>query len=1332
MLQFPVYYENIMNAIILRNLVFLFFIFRADFALAQLYAGFSSDRTVGCGMIGINLSDQSTGNPNSWQWNFGDGGTSILQNPSHNYLTPGTYTISLTVSNGVDSDTETKNSYINVFTLPVADFTQSDSSGCAPLSIKFSDASFSATSTIISWLWNFGDGHTSTLKNPVHIYSVPGTYTVTLYASDQKCSGTKIKSGLIKVLDSLSSVFTLNSNYSCIVPFDASFNNTSTVGADFSYLWNFGDGSPSSSDINPMPHTYTSFGTYSISLIVTNPAGCADTAIQLLSLAPFSSAFSADDSLGCASDSFTFSSINSTPTSFQWTFPGGLPVSSSSSNPTVIYNSPGSYDVTLVASNSQGCSEIFTVEDYIRVFPQPGVSFTANDSASCSTPFSVNFEAKAPGASSLVWSFAGGLPLNSTDENPTVTYSTNGKYSVSLSVIDTNGCMSTSFVNDFIQIALPLAAFAASPVNGCFPLIVNFTDTSSSNPSVTQWEWNFGDPASEANTSFLQNPMHIYNDTGIYDIQLIITNSDGCTDTIFKNDRIKAGMKGTADFSPKNISGCHPLTVEFTNLSSAFCNSWKWTFSNGQTTYSSSAFNPTKTFMDTGFFDVRLIASHNGCSDTVIVNDAVFVKPAKPIIDIDDRVLCEDEVPYEFTLENKSIAAEKWTWKFGDGSPDVMGSGLQSQPQSHTYQSPGIYSIWLVVENFTTGCIDSLSASVGISDINVDFVTDTIAGCQPLEISFKDSSLTNSSLMSLSWKFGDGANTPDGMGSVGIPVTVTNTTGTFSKPKHRYTDHGSYDVSLIIVDSLLCSDTLLVHNLIEIKPLPIAKFSSDTTSGCVPLAINFTDNSFSTTPVQSWFWDFGNGNTDSLRDPVDTFSQRGLYSVKLIVTDSFNCKDDIVIINYINASLPHPDFIVETDSICNNEYSVLTNTSTPDSDLTFIWDFGDNSSPDTSKNPVHTFAVNSGSSTILNVSLMAKDYNGCISTIKKPIFISIPEAGINFVGQNGSCPPFDALFLDSSSGEIESWYWNFGDGSPEVSNMDNKVGHTYENPGYFDLSVVVIDILGCKDTLKKDSMIYVSGPGGDFAFSVDTMRCYSEVNFVANAHGASSLSWDFRDGLTGIGNNIMHRYKTPGIYVPVLILKDSNNCEVVVTGDSLVISTSTISALVEPNKNNIFPENNIIFKGSSTSSVPVVLWEWDFGDKDVLISPSVYAPLHQYDAPGNYPVVLKITDADSCSAIFDTLITIIQGIVIPTVFTPDGDGINDNFTVRQNGFKEHYIVIFNRYGEMIFENRAPEINWEGKNFSGTEVAPGTYFYVLQSTDPEGEVYENKSHLTLIR
>jgi PKD repeat protein len=158
---------------------------------------FTGSPTSGLAPLAVSFTDTSTNSPTSWSWDFGDGSHASSQNPTHTYTQPGTYTVSLTVTNDFGSGTRSKVGYVTVTSnAPVADFTATPSSGFAPLAVSFTDTS---TNSPTSWSWDFGDGTTSTAQNPSHTYTVAGNYTVRLTVANS--GGTSSKTATITVRD---------------------------------------------------------------------------------------------------------------------------------------------------------------------------------------------------------------------------------------------------------------------------------------------------------------------------------------------------------------------------------------------------------------------------------------------------------------------------------------------------------------------------------------------------------------------------------------------------------------------------------------------------------------------------------------------------------------------------------------------------------------------------------------------------------------------------------------------------------------------------------------------------------------------------------------------------------------------------------------------------------------------------------------------------------------------------------------------------------------------------------------------------------------------------
>ena len=234
-------------------------------------ASFTAGPTNGVAPLIVAFTDTSTGTPTIWAWTFGDSGTSTSQNPSHTYTAPGTYTVRLIASNAGGSSTNTQVNLITALTPPpVASFTASPTNGVAPLTVNFTDTSSNSPT---SWAWAFGDTGTSTAQDPSHTYTTPGTYTVTLIASNAGGSSTNTRVNLITALTPPPIAGFTATPTTGMEPLLVTFTDTSS-GSITDRFWMFGDGNTLDTGTNSVTDTYTA-GVYTVTLIVSGPGGAS-------------------------------------------------------------------------------------------------------------------------------------------------------------------------------------------------------------------------------------------------------------------------------------------------------------------------------------------------------------------------------------------------------------------------------------------------------------------------------------------------------------------------------------------------------------------------------------------------------------------------------------------------------------------------------------------------------------------------------------------------------------------------------------------------------------------------------------------------------------------------------------------------------------------------------------------------------------------------------------------------------------------------------------------------------------------------------------------------
>jgi PKD repeat protein len=447
-------------------------------------AAFTSNKQSGTAPLTIMFTDQSTGTaPLTYAWDFTNDGTrdSTSQNPSFTYQTPGTYTVKLTVTNALGTDVETKSGYITVTPPipPTAAFTSNKQAGTAPLTVRFTDQSTGTAPLTFAWDCNNDGTRDSTSQNPSFTYSAAGTYTVKLTVSNVAGSDEETKIGFITVSPApVAPTAAFNADIqSGTLPLTVTFTDQSTGTAPLTYAWDFkNDGSTDSTAQNPS-FTYTTAGTYTVKLTVTNVAGSDGETksgyitVTEVPIAP-SAAFTSDKQTGYTplTVGFTDQSAGTAPLSYEWDFNNdGIP-DSTVRNPSFIYTTAGTFTVNLTVTNSLGSdAEIRT--DYITVNPTiaPQAAFTA-DVLSGDAPLTVRFTDQSAGTAPLTyaWDFRNDGTTDSTAQNPLFTYTAAGTYTVKLTVTNAAGS-DIRTETDYISITEP-------PVSSTSGIALTFDD----------------------------------------------------------------------------------------------------------------------------------------------------------------------------------------------------------------------------------------------------------------------------------------------------------------------------------------------------------------------------------------------------------------------------------------------------------------------------------------------------------------------------------------------------------------------------------------------------------------------------------------------------------------------------------------------------------------------------------------------------------------------------------------------------------------------------------------------------------------------------------------
>lgn len=922
----------------------------ADFAL--------SDST-GCSPLTVQFSDSSTATI-SREWYVNGNFTSSALNPNLTFNNPNALSDSVIeiqlVALAATGCTDTATKFVTVYGAPEAGFNVN--LACEGDTIDFFDNS-SSQGTIVSWLWTFGDGSSDTIPNPRHFYTSTGPKIISLTVTDDRgCSSTLSDTiGLypypVAAIAKQGNCEPLNWCKDQIV----SLLDSSTVDSFGmpinSWFWDVDeDGVDDYFTQNPQ-HTFSSTGAKEVRLIVETAFGCRDTAFATFNVIELpTSDFDFDTLISCGPH--TVNVINNSSgriDSTQWNVftldtAGNrqMMFSGTNANPGQSFTlesgfiSDTTYYFELINSNCCGSDTLLKT---VRMTPYPVARFLPSSREGCS-PFAVNFQIDGltTGAPDfVVLDYGDGVidtifpnwVLNQNGDSlrifgqPSHLYLNTGAgdtiFYPSLKAINECG---DSTVSDSILIhpGTVQAFLQADVVSGCEPLTVTFTDFSFGGTSVS-WCLDFDTLSNSCNQPVASGSQisTIYANSGTYVAAQFV--NDGCSfDTAFQVITVFPSPNGA--FTSSNFV-CEGDSVFFTDQSTpngAFINSYRWYFGDGD---SSSLTNPVHVYDTSGALEVILVInSDNGCPDTVVQSVTIFDKPD---VDFGFQNTCINQQPIQFsdstTLNAGTIIAT--LWDFGDGNTSTALS-----PQ-HTYASPGLYNVKLI-KTSSKSCIDSVAYNVNVfpePTSGFSYSRQSADSCSvPQLIQFNDLSIDAQGYY---WDFNYSSNP-------GV------NTSTLANPSFNFTQYGMYDVALITTNQFGCSDTLI--RTIPVRPVPNAGFVVDSVIGCQPLTVAFTDTSAYSFNgpggIVSWQWDFGDGKTSNLQNPIHTYEDQGTFSPSLIVVTDGGCSDTLVGDSITVHPTPIADF--EMEKLTARKVRFINNSINLDSNTIVQWTFGDGSS----------------------------------------------------------------------------------------------------------------------------------------------------------------------------------------------------------------------------------------------------------------------------------------------------------------------------------------------------------------------------------------------------
>jgi PKD repeat protein len=798
-----------------------------------------------------------------------------------------------------------------------------------------------------------------------------------------------------------------------------------------------------------------------------------------------------------------------------------------------------------------------------------------------------------------LWTFGDGT--ESSDAQPVHIYESNGTYEVCL-VVESNGCTSTHCEVITIN-CLPWECEAYFQYTSPDCPTVNFYGANSTGSNDTEYLWHFGD----GSTGDGPNPLHTYEENGVYQVCMVITYPDGCV----------------ADYCHEIFIGCIPEQCEaFFEFTADNCSilqffghtntvnepvSSFWDFGDGQV---STHQNPDHAYEENGWYTVCLvITTSDGCTATYCEQILIECMPPGCMAEFDYEINCP-AVQFYVATASGDMPNDVYLWDFGDGT---SGEGIDPV---HTYEENGEYHVCLTVicEN---GSVEEFCEVIWIEcqpphcEAWFEY---SLENCPTVEFWASDINIPPTDPIIWTWYFGDG------------------TTGYGQHQTHTYASNGPFTVCLVVTTPDGCTAEFCSEIYIECEPRPCHALF-DYELNC-PAAQFFVVLPPDVAPGAEYIWDFGDGSSGYGWEPVHVYEESGSYEVCLTVI----CEDgsveeycQVVVINCVPSDCQA--WFEYSLEACPTVEFFAASANTPADGQQWYWDFGDGHTG-IGPNPEHTYCSNG----TYTVCLIVITDEGCVSQHCTEVTVECiaPGCSAHFeyeLTDDCTAVQFYSAIPEPQPNDLVEWHWVFGDGS---SGSGPNPIHVYETAGAYTVCLVVATADGCTAAYCMEVIVECGPVSCEAFFEYEQGSCPTVQFFGLNSTDPAptpndTWHWDFGDGTTGNGPVTEHTYTENGIYVVCLTVFCSNGdattyCEEI----SIDCITGYCDAYFEYSLQDC-PEVQFYSIHPEPSGADDYEWVWDFGDGHYGEGP---APVHVYTENGLYTVCLTMICNDGTASVY--------------------------------------------------------------------------------------------------
>lgn len=1158
----------------------------------------------------------------NYLWDFGDGNTQTQYSNqvSHVYNLPQTPSVTLSVTdNHGCTSMKIIDEIITVLPGVKAAFDANKTFICfASDPVQLRDQSLFEGS--ITYQWDFGDGKTSTQKDPVHSFNTKGNYTVKLsIESDLGCTSELTKTAYLNVGE-FSSGFQLP-EVVCLNTSAQIINTSSPVSTSFSWKIN---GMPQYSYFRNLTHTFNEAKSYTIEL--TNQFGeCEETVSKIIEVKPLPEikGFLIDYPAYCSLPvTVGFRDTSTANLKAEWNFDQNyypLPVHASGKSVFNPYQYEGNRYVTLMVTDNNGCKN--RVQKVVSL-TTPAVFIQSTDyiTSGCNSltkkfSFTSNEE-----IATFTWNFGDGT--TSTEAEPVKIFPV-GKYQVSLSYRTAKGCSGNAVYNYGVEVyEKPKANFESlSGTTICGDSFVKFKSDFDKNTTGM-------DLIVDGHYLNGRNASYQFRDTGVYTIQAVAYNP-GCRDTLIKKDYIHVIPSFPKIQTYFNTCDGDRGTVSFF-YNSIGAEKWTWNFGDGNSvTTNESKKEIAHQYNQTGTYKAILTTTNGQCVNKDSITVSVLIKQ-KPVLSASTTTLCaENPLQFVLTKMEKSPVVfpfyEIARFEYADGSGIVPYFGNHriweipyQGSENQLDKSKG--SVRVITRSLHFNCNDTTNyiplamkgATAGYEILNNNV-------CFGNTIRFRDTSnAQNTGILSRTWDFGDGTR------------QILEKGGIVS---HTYSRPGQYHVSLKVEDHSGCISSAFYGNESVNINGPKAAFTTSQTDAHLNSTIYFynnTNNYNSSNTVYEWH--FGDGSKSSNYYPSYTYKKAGTYEVILIVSSSTTgCRDTArqkITIRDFNVNFSFQTSFVNA-SECTSVLARFQNTSNNFTNVK--WDFGDGITSTGNNYPSHIYKEPGK----YIVKLIVTGHNGLVDTYIDSINIEKNTVNIN-ADLSRTCTSQDVTF-SASAKNVANSLWDFGDGNIMKVSEASYV-HQYKMPGVYTPRIITTNENGCKAFVEMKTTVIIDSLSVSLANLPEQICAPKEMAFqpaIQNIGGDKSAPpllyhWNFGTGIpkdTSKTSNPVFDYLNPGNYLVSLSVQSSFGCKKEVS--HLMKAFQGLGAVIT-GPSEICQEETAQFTGA-TKITGQPKWKWIFEDGTVLGEQN--PPSKKYDRAGNYSIQL-IVDNNGCA---DTL-----------------------------------------------------------------------------------------------